>query len=395
MAGTGATGTKVATASKAGVNVGILVALRPESAPANFGQRSQHTFESWDLGGGDSLAVNVATRNAVVGHPLFSLPVRGSSLSVNATYNAKDTSNVGMGPGWRLDVFRRLLINADNTVTLTDGDGSRHTFSVPTGSPTVTYTRPATLYATLTRDTAASPDRFTLTYRDLSIDEFEVSGSEALLMRAEDRFGNGVDFAYNGGTTNLATITDTVPSPDRVIDFTWDTGPTPDQLTTVTDWAYMSGGTVQTTNTGSRRAHRFFYDGSGYLKGWADPLDTSGDCASTASHRTCLTYTSDRVATITKTQTYTTESTGTLGTRRGRSPPPSPTRVRPWRSSPTPRGPGRTADRVHRREPDQAAGRSPNDHHEVRPAQCGRPHGRVASVLRVIDISTSLETRTA
>jgi RHS repeat-associated protein len=313
VAAVGATGTKTATASSGGVNIGALVALRPATATQNLGLQAQHTFESWDLGAGDSVAVNAATRNAVISHPLFSLPIRGSAISVSATYNAKDRTDVGMGPGWRLDVFRRLRLNGDDTVTFSDGSGARHEFTSPQVSgSTTTYTRPATIYASLVKDTTPNPDRFTLTYRDQSVDEFDVSGGEALLVRAEDRFGNGVDLAYSG--TNLATITDTVPTPDRIIDFAWDTGSTPDHLTSVTDWAYVSGGVVQTTSTGSRRAHRFFYDGSGYLSGWADPVDTSGNCSSAASHRTCLTIAGGLVTAIAKTQTYTTESSGTLGT---------------------------------------------------------------------------------
>ena len=60
VASAGATGTKVATASKSGDTIGVLVALRPATAIANLGMAPQHTFESWDLGAGDGLAVNVA-----------------------------------------------------------------------------------------------------------------------------------------------------------------------------------------------------------------------------------------------------------------------------------------------------------------------------------------------
>lgn len=300
----GATGTKVAVASKSAANVGALVALRPATAVANLGMQAQHTFETWDLGAGDSLAANVATRNVVIGHPLVSLPIRGSGVSINAVYNAKDRTNAGMGPGWRLDVFRRLRLNGNATVTFSDASGARHTFTNPqTVGSITTYTRPATIYATLVKDTTPNPDRFTLTYRDQGKDRFDVSGSDGLLVRIDDRFGNGVDLAYAGGTTNLVTITDTVPTPDRTIDFVWDTAPSPDRLTTITDWAYVSGGTVQTSATGTRRAHRLFYDASGYLAGWADPLDTSGSCPTAASHRTCLTTTSGLVTAVAKTQT--------------------------------------------------------------------------------------------
>ena len=311
----GATGTKVATASGAAVNIGSLVALRPLGATTNLGQQAQHTFESWDLGAGDGLAVNAATRNAIVSHPLSSLPIRGSAVSVNLTYNAKDTANLGIGPGWRLDVFRRLRLNGDNTITFSDGTGARHAFTNPqTVGSITTYTRPATIYASLIKDTAPNPDRFTLTYVDQSKDKFDVLDGEALLVRTEDRFGNGVDLAYVTGTNKLATITDTAANPDRTIDFTWSPNPTPNRLTTITDWAYVSGGVVQTTATGTRRAHRFSFDAHGQLTGWSDPIDTSGSCPTAASHRTCLSYTSGLLTAIAKTQTYATESSGTLGT---------------------------------------------------------------------------------
>ena len=282
------------------------------SLSGNLGQQSQHTFETWDLGAGDSLAVDVATGNLVISHPILELPIRGSSVSLGATYNRHDPTDVGMGPGWRLDAFRTLTVNGDGSVTFTDGDGSRHTFSAPSGSPTVSYTRPATLYATLTRDTAATPDRFTLTYRDQSKDLFdELAANTGFLVREQDRHGNGVDLGYVG--SELRTITDSAPTPDRVIDLAWTSG----RLTRIEDWAWIDGsGVVQTSATGSRRATRFFYDGS-TLIGWADPLNTSGSCTagnpSSASHLTCL-VPGGGTLDITKTQTVTTLSGTTLGT---------------------------------------------------------------------------------
>jgi len=310
QAAAGATGTKVATASKAAANIGQLVALRPAGATPNLGRGAQHTSEDWDLGLGDGLTVNVATRNAIVSHPLVSLPIRGSAVSLGLTYNAKDTANVGVGPGWRLNLGRRLYLQADGTVTLIDADGSRHTFTSPSTVGTVTtYTRPATLYATLVKDTAQAIE-FSLTGKDQSKDTFDISGADGLLIRSEDRFGNGVTLAYTSG--NPVTITDTAAS--RVIDLAWDTAAAPDRLTSITDWAYISGGVVQTTNTGARRTYRFFYDAAGNLAGWSDPLTTAGSCPTNASHLTCLTYANNLLTAITKTQTVETFSAGTLGT---------------------------------------------------------------------------------
>ena len=274
---------------------------------AVWGDQPQFRQESWDLGGGDSLAVSVGSGNLRLTHPIVSLPIRGGTFDLAASYNSHDTGSVGIGPGWRLNVQRRLTVNGDNSVTFTDADGSRHTFTNPTGSPTVTYTRPATLYATLTRDTAATPDRFTLTYRDQSVDVFDEDITNVgLLKQIKDRHGNTTSIAYSSAD-KISTITD--PS-SRTISFSW----TGSNLTQIVDWANVSAGIVQTSGSGNR-IHRFFYDGSNYLIGWADPLNTSGSCPTGGSHLTCLTYTSNLLSAIAKTQTYETISAnpGTLG----------------------------------------------------------------------------------
>lgn len=271
-----------------------------------LGDQPQFEMESWDLGAGDSMAVSTGSGNARVTRPIVSLPIIGGTVDLGASYNSHDTGNIGIGTGWRLNVQRRLTVNADGSVTFTDGDGSRHTFTNPTGTTTVTYTRPATLYGTLTRDTAATPDQFTLTYRDQSVDIFDedIAGT-GLLKQIRDRFGNTTSLTYSAGTAKISTITD--PS-GRAISFTW----TGSNLTSIVDWANVSSGIVQTSGSGNR-THRFFYDGSNNLIGWADPLNTAGSCPTGGSHLTCLTNTGGLLTAIAKTQTYETFSAGTLG----------------------------------------------------------------------------------
>ena len=270
-----------------------------------WGDQAHFQMEGWDLGAGDRLAVSTGSGNLRATHPIVSLPIVGGTLGLAASYNSHDTADIGLGTGWRLNVQRRLTVNGDGTVTFTAGDGSRHTFTSPDRSPTVTYTRPATLYANLVRDTAATPDRFTLTYRDQSKDIFDEDiASAGLLKQIKDRHGNTTSIAYAAGTAKISTITD--PS-SRTISFAW----TGSYLTQIVDWANLSGGIVQTTGSGNR-THRFFYSGANLI-GWADPLDTSGSCPTAASHRTCLTYTGEFLSAVAKTQTYETFSSGTLG----------------------------------------------------------------------------------
>ena len=265
---------------------------------ASLGLQEQFKTEDFPLGGGDQTSVNVVTGNLVVSHDIARLPIRGSSAAVALTYNSQDPSTTDLGPGWRLNVERRLKLNADGSVTFIDADGARLTFTSPVVNGTVTtYTRPAALFANLKKDTSQQVE-FTLTYRDLSRDTFDIAGSEGLLTRAEDRYGNGVTLAYVSGTNRITTITDTAGA--RTISFGYDAS---NRISTITDWAYVDGsGVVQTTNSGSHRATRFFFDASGNLAGWADPRNTAGSCPTGGSHLTCLTYGSTLA--IAKTQTY-------------------------------------------------------------------------------------------
>ena len=278
---------------------------------ANLGRQPQHRFEAFDLGAGDELAVNVANGNLVLSHPIVSLPIRGSTVSIGLAYNSQDGSSVGIGPGWRLNVQRRLALNADGTVTFTDAAGSRHRFTSPvTVNGVTTYSRPPELYATLVKDTGQAVE-FTLTSRDQSTDTFDIVGAEGLLTREQDRFGNGVTLAYVGGTNRISTITDTAASPNRSIDFGYDTS---SRLVSITDWAYLLDGVVQSDATGTRGATRLFYDTSSNLAGWADPLNASATCPTGGSHVTCLTLTGGVVTRISKTQTVEGITGSALGT---------------------------------------------------------------------------------
>jgi hypothetical protein len=108
----------------------------------NLGYQSQHASEDFAIGG-DGASVNVSTGNLAISHTLLSLPIRGSSVTVGMTYNSQDPADVGLGTGWRLDAFRRLLTNADGSVTLTDADGAAGnnptSYADPSGRETLTF----------------------------------------------------------------------------------------------------------------------------------------------------------------------------------------------------------------------------------------------------------------
>ncbi len=280
---------------------------------ATLGQPAFDTFESFSPGSRDAASVNVSTGNLVISHPIVSLPTRGGAFSLTLTYNSQASTNVGTGPGWRLSAMRRLAEVGNGNVVFTAADGSVHTFTkISTIGTVTTYNRPPDIYATLRKDTSQALE-WTVTYRDGTVDSFDQSGSEGLLAKQADRFGNAVTFAYYSGSNRLQQATD--PN-GRVVDFAWNTGASPAQLTSITDWAYVSSGVVQATNTGSRRQYRLFYDANGYLIGWSDPINTSGSCPSTGSHLTCLGYSGGLVISVVKHQTYAilTGSPITIGT---------------------------------------------------------------------------------
>jgi RHS repeat-associated protein len=275
------------------------------SPESNLGLAGHNAFETLELGNGEALSVNVATGNLVLSAPQVSLPYRGGALSLALTYNAFDSANLGMGPGWRLSTMARLTELANGNAVYAAADGSRHTF-VKSGSD---YIRPATLYAALTK--GASAPQWTLTWRDQSVDRFTTFGSDGLLTRSQDRHGNGIDYTYYASSNRLYRATDPA---GRYVEFSWDTGATPARLTSFTDWAYVSGGEVQASQTGSRRLYRFFYDAGGQLIGWANPKNTSGACPTSAEHRTCIAYTGGQLSTITKRQVPAAIVSGSIGT---------------------------------------------------------------------------------
>jgi hypothetical protein len=54
----------------------------------NLGQQAQHTFETWDVGAGDELGVNVVTGGLTARHPIADLTIRGGRLPIDLIYNS-------------------------------------------------------------------------------------------------------------------------------------------------------------------------------------------------------------------------------------------------------------------------------------------------------------------
>ncbi|MFI6833788.1 DNRLRE domain-containing protein [Kribbella sp. NPDC050241] len=106
-----------------------------------LGLEKFYQYAGKNTGAGSSAMVNLATGNVAFGYNALSNPSRGASTFVRMTYNSLDTSASSMGYGWSLSTstLNRLGSALDfhprgqkwpTDVTLTDGDGTSHTFAL-------------------------------------------------------------------------------------------------------------------------------------------------------------------------------------------------------------------------------------------------------------------------
>ena len=247
-----------------------------------------------------------ATRSRSTSRPAMSssatrscpCPIRAGSLDLSLAYNSQDATNVGMGPGWRLNVSRRLAVNADGSVTFTDADGARHTFTNPHGQrhrhvhppgDPVRHARPGhdrharPLHPHLPRPVGG---RLRRGPREHGAPQ---AGQGPPRQHGDPR----VHRRHRHGSARSA-----IPPAAR--------SPSPGTARTAHHDRRLG------RRVGRRRAglgHRksdpplLLRRRQRALIGWADPLTTSGSCPTNASHLTCLTYTGGLVTKVAKTQT--------------------------------------------------------------------------------------------
>ncbi len=273
--------------------IGAEAPVLPEE-PANLGLPTYNTFERFQVGA-DTLAVNVATANLILSHPVASLPAEDGAFDIGLTYNSQSVVDSGLSPGWRLSVGRELTEHENGNVTFTAGDGSWHQFTARTTRGSITkYDRPVTLYATLRRDTSQTPE-WTLTYRDESVDYFATRGSGAVLARSVDHLGNAIDFSYGPRSHLLRQATDAV---GRQVQFEWDKSAGVPRLVKITEWVPLDAEGAGASESAPPRQHRFFYGDDGYLAGWGDPSESRKHCPKVSGDWTCLGYVDGRLASV-------------------------------------------------------------------------------------------------
>jgi RHS repeat-associated protein len=189
-------------------------------------------------GSGTGLKVNPHVGNVVWNYDPFSNPGRGLATFVRMTYNSVDTASTSMGHGWSLAAssIMRLGTPLDlhprgqdypTTATLTDGDGTSHTFELNKNGSTDqsrwTYDRPAGVHLYLQRDNAADQSRrWKMTRPDRTEFLFDEGG---WLTAIRDKNANELQFTYTERKSNnqprkfLSYITDPTARRTLALDY--------------------------------------------------------------------------------------------------------------------------------------------------------------------------------
>lgn len=186
-----------------------------QSSSDLLGLEQYFQYTGVGTGGGTSLLNNDATGNVVWNDNVFSNPSRGFQTFVRLDYNSMDTSESAMGFGWSLQTstLQRLGTPLDfqppgnpRSVTLTDGDGTTHTFTLDTA--TNSWVSPPGLHYLLQNVGASncSPngkvpaaDAWSMTAPDGTVFDFDCNGYQTSMT---DRNGNTATFTYTDSNSD-------------------------------------------------------------------------------------------------------------------------------------------------------------------------------------------------
>jgi hypothetical protein len=174
-----------------------------------LGLEKFYQYTGQNLGGGQTALVNTHSGNTVVGLNAWANPGRGLSTFVRMTYNSQDTSASSMGFGWSLagSTITRLGSPLEfhppgqdwpTQITLVDGDGTSHQFSLNQhGSSDPAdwdYDSPAGVHLYLQKHLGGDPTRaWVMTKPDRTQFFFDTDGYPSAVV---DRNGNTQTFTY-------------------------------------------------------------------------------------------------------------------------------------------------------------------------------------------------------
>lgn len=167
--------------------------------------------------------VNPVNGNLVIVEKDLSIPGRGIPVSINRTFNSRASFQEGMfGYGWTSNLEIRLADAGTESITLIDGDNTRHIFVQTAGGG---YEAPKGMHLKLGKNI---DETYTITQKD----------------------GTKINFATNG---KVASIVDTNGNTNT--------------------FNYNTDGKLSTVMDASNRAFSIIYGANGYVAGITDPAN--------------------------------------------------------------------------------------------------------------------------
>lgn len=167
----------------------------PTSNQIGLAKFYQYTGTS--TGAGSAVLNNLYAGNTVWSYDAFSNPSRGVSTSVRVAYNSLDTSNSAIGYGWSLSTSSVMRAGTPldfhprgqqwpSQVTLTDGDGTAHLFTLnkhgSTNEADWTYDSPYGVHLYLQKTGSTDPTRaWVMTTPDRTRFYFDADGYQTAL----------------------------------------------------------------------------------------------------------------------------------------------------------------------------------------------------------------------
>ncbi|HEX5495373.1 MAG TPA: DNRLRE domain-containing protein, partial [Mycobacteriales bacterium] len=184
-----------------------------------LGLEKFYQYAGAPTGAGGSVADNLFAGNLVWSYNAFSNPSRGVASFVRITYNSQDTSASSMGFGWSLSASSVMRLGSPldfhppgqdfpTEVTLTDGDGTSHVFSLDKhGSANEAdwdYDHPAGVHLYLRKTGSTDPTRtWSMVSPDHTTFFFDADGYQSAVADAN---GNELLFTYESRKSNNKPI---------------------------------------------------------------------------------------------------------------------------------------------------------------------------------------------
>jgi RHS repeat-associated protein len=174
-----------------------------------LGLEKFYQYAGTNTGAGTTAMVNLYAGNTVWNYNAFTNPSRGLATFTRLTYNSLDTSASSMGYGWSLAATTLTRLNTPldlhprgqsypTDVTLTDGDGTSHAFTLnkhgSTDPAQWEYDHPAGVHLYLQKGSAADTSRaWVMTRPDRTQTFFDDEGYQTAIV---DKNGNTLQFTY-------------------------------------------------------------------------------------------------------------------------------------------------------------------------------------------------------